>query len=115
MEYDPEERSAKLGEGIIEFVRTVPMNEITKPLINQLVRSSTSIGANYAEANHASSKRDFRNKISITTKEANETKHWMRMMAKATPEKSEECRKFWKEAHELTRIFATIRKRSFEN
>jgi len=114
MQYDLEERSGKFGENVIEFVRSLSMNEITKPIINQLVRSSTSIGANYAEANHASSKKDFQNKISITTKEANETKYWMRMMEKAVPEKLEECKKLWQEAHELTCIFATIRKKANE-
>ena len=114
MKYDLEERSAKFGENVIDFVRGVFRNEITKPLINQVIRSSTSIGANYAEANHASSKKDFQNKISIVTKESNETKYWFRMLAKAVPEKKEECRNLWKEADELTRIFSTIRKNSFK-
>jgi len=112
MKYDLQERTAKFGENIIEFVKNIPMNTVTKPLINQLVKSSTSIGANYSEANHASSKKDFSNKVSIATKEANETKYWMRMMIKAIPQKSEECKKLWQEAHELTCIFATIRKNS---
>ncbi len=115
MKYDLEERSAKFGESVIDFVTGVSKDEITKPLINQVIRSATSIGANYAEANHASSKKDFQNKISIVTKEANETKHWFRMLAKAIPEKSEICKKLWEEAHELTLIFSTIRKKSLKN
>lgn len=111
MEYDLEERTAKFGEDIIDLVKTINPNEVTKPIINQLIRSATSVGANYMEANHASSKKDFKNKISIYTKEANETKHWLRMLAKAAPEKSEECKKLWQEAHELTLIFATIKKK----
>ena len=108
MKYNLEERTAKFGENIIEFVRTLKRNELNKPLVSQLIRSATSIGANYMEANEAASKKDFKNKISICKKESNETKHWLRMIAKANPDKKEKCKVFWKEAHELTLIFAKI-------
>jgi len=106
--YDLEERTALFGEAIIEFAKTLPSNIINKPLINQIVRSGTSIGANYMEADGAESKKDFRHKIAICKKESKETKHWLRMIAKANPEKTEECRKLWTEAQELTLIFSSI-------
>jgi four helix bundle protein len=112
MNYDLEERTAKFGEEIIKFCRSVKSDEIIKPLINQLVRSATSIGANYMEANQASSKKDFFNKIRICQKEANETKHWLRMMSSGAPVYLNVCRTYWKEAHELTLIFAKITKKS---
>ncbi|MFA5871008.1 MAG: four helix bundle protein [Candidatus Paceibacterota bacterium] len=62
------------------------------------------------EANQASSKKDFRNKIKISQKEANESKHWLRMISTAQGDKKEECKKHWQEAHELTLIFAKISK-----
>ena len=62
MQYDLEERTAVFGENIIDFIKTVERNEINRPLSNQIVRSATSIGANYMEANQASSKKDFTNK-----------------------------------------------------
>jgi four helix bundle protein len=98
------------GEEIIKFCKSIKYSEITKPLINQLVRSATSVGANYMEANQASSKKDFKNKIRISQKEANEFKHWLRMISIVVPNRKEECRKLWKEAHELTLIFAKISK-----
>lgn len=110
MDYNLEERTAKFGEDIIEFVQVLAKNEINRSLISQIVRSGTSTGANYMEANQASSKKDFKNKIRICQKEANETKHWLRMIAKANKNKEGECRKPWKEAHELTLIFAKISK-----
>jgi len=110
MQYDLEERTAKFGENIIYFAKTIKKDEINRPLINQIIRSGTSIGANYMEANGASSKRDFRNKIYISRKESNETKHWLRMIAAANLDKKDECRKLWQEAHELTLIFAKISK-----
>lgn len=106
--YDLEERTAIFGENIIQFVKTLDRNEINRPLISQIVRSATSIGANYMEANGASSKKDFRNKICICKKEARETKHWLRMIARANPQKTAECRGLWEEAQELTLIFSKI-------
>lgn len=106
--YDLEERTAKFGEEVIKFSRKIPVNEITKSLINQLVRSGTSIGANYCEADDAGSKNDFRHKISICKKEARETKHWLRMIVVINPELKDEARKLWKEAKELNLIFNAI-------
>ncbi len=108
MNYDLEERTAKFGEDIIRFIKTLSYNDINRPLISQLIRSATSIGANYMEANQASSNKDFKNKIRICQKEANETKHWLRMIATANDQVKENCRTLWKEAHELTLIFAAI-------
>ena len=106
--YNLEERTAKFGEGIIIFCKGVKPDNYNRPIINQLIRSGTSIGANYCEANNASSKKDFRNKIFICKKESQETKYWLQMMAKCNPEKKEEIRKLWKECQELTMIFQKI-------
>jgi len=106
--YDLEERTAKFGEEIIEFAKTLERNEINRPLISQLVSSGTSIGANYMEADGAESKKDFQHKISICKKESKETKHWLRMINKANPHKNMECRRLSQEAHELTLIFSSI-------
>ena len=77
MNYDLEERTAKFGEEVIKFCKSINADNINKSLINQVVRSGTSIGANYMEANQGCSKKDFKNKIRICQKEANETKHWL--------------------------------------
>ena len=106
--YDLEERTAKFGEVIIDFCKTLPQNVITKPIISQLIRSSTSIGANYMEANGASSRKDFTNKIYICKKECQESKHWLRMLARCIPSRKDEIKKFWQEVQELTMIFQKI-------
>jgi four helix bundle protein len=106
--YDLEERTARFGEAIIEFVKTLPRDPINNPLISQIVRSGTSIGANYMEADGAESKKDFQHKISICKKECKETKHWLRMIAKANPDRRNKCQKLWGEAQELTLIFSSI-------
>jgi hypothetical protein len=63
--YDLEERTATFAERVIDFAHSIQRNPVTSPLISQLVRSSTSIGANYCEADDAESKRDFRHKIGL--------------------------------------------------
>ncbi|MFH1427270.1 MAG: four helix bundle protein [Patescibacteria group bacterium] len=108
MKYDLEERTAKFGEDVIKFVKKVPKNTVTIPILNQLVKSGTSIGANYCEADDAESGKDFRHKIGICKKEARETKHWLRMVAIATPEFANEARVLWQEAKELNLIFNSI-------
>ena len=106
--YDLEERTAKLGENSILFCKKIKENSVSRPMISQFVRSATSIGANYMEANAASSKKDFRNKIHICKKESQETKHWLRMISICEPDKKEEARNLWKECQELTLIFGEI-------
>lgn len=106
--YDLEERTAIFGEEIICFAKTLSKNPINISLISQLVRAATSIGANYMEADAAESKKDFQHKIALCKKESKETKHWLRMIAKANSDKAGECRKLWKEAQELTLIFSSI-------
>ncbi|OGI25331.1 MAG: four helix bundle protein [Candidatus Moranbacteria bacterium RBG_13_45_13] len=104
--YNLEARTTKFSEDIIVFARKIKKDIVNNPIIIQLVKSATSIGANYCEAHGACSKRDFKNKIYICKKEAKETKYWLQLIAKANPEHKEECRKYWKEAHELTLIFS---------
>ncbi len=106
--FDLEERTARFGEEIIRFCKPIKVDVITKSIISQIIRSGTSIGANYCEANGASSKKDFKHKIHICKKEAQETKHWLRMLVVAVPNKKEEAQKLWKECQELTLIFGKI-------
>jgi len=113
--YDLEERTAKFGEDIIEFAKKIPKNVISIPLIGQLIRSGTSVGSNYCEADCAESRKDFEHKLGISKKEAKESKHWLRMTVKAVPELKDEARKLWQESNELQRIFISIIKKSKSN
>lgn len=108
MNYDLEERTALFGEAVIRLCREVKTDAVTKPIIGQLIRSGTSIGANYMEANGASSKKDFAHKIFICKKEAQETKHWLRMLAASEKLQKDKIRALWGECQELTLIFHKI-------
>lgn len=113
--YDLEERTAKFGENIIEFCQKIPKNEITRPIITQLIKAGTSVGANYCEADCAESRKDFEHKIGICKKEAKESKHWLRMIAKAVSELKDDAKMLWKESNELQLIFISIVNKSRNN
>jgi|SRR3989344_3407038 len=106
--YDLEERTGAFGESVIQFCKQIKQDAITRPLIQQIVRSATSIGANYMEANGASSKRDFINKIFICKKEPQETKHWLHMLGSCLPDKKDDTQSLWQECQQLTLIFQKI-------
>lgn len=116
--YDLEERTAVFGEEIIKLCKGLQKDIISESIIRQLVRSSTSVGANYMEAIGASSRKDFMNKIFICKKEAQEGKRWLKMLSSSLPENAEALRKLWKESQELTLIFhkiASSTKKKIEN
>ena len=110
--YDLEERTASFAEHAVDFALEIERNPVTSPLITQLVKAATSIGANYCEADDAESKEDFRHKIALCRKEARETKYWFRTIARAAPKSKTPARSFWQEAKELHLIFCKIRRSS---
>jgi len=110
--YNLGERTAVFGEEIVKFATRIPKNVITLPLITQLVKAGTSIGANYCEADGAESRKDFEHKIGIRKKESKETKYWLRIIKITIPESKHDAERLWQEAQELTLIFSSIRNSS---
>jgi four helix bundle protein len=110
--YDLEERTARFGEAVIDFAKTIPQNALPSRIISQLVGAGTSVGANYVEADDAVSKKEFLKNIATCRKEARETKHFLRMVVRAIPELKPEARKLWTEARELHLICSKIRRSS---
>ena len=106
--YNLEERTACFAEEVVRFCKTLTETSISKPIILQLIRSATSIGANYMEANGASSKKDFANKIFICKKESQETKYWLRILKVSYPKLADEIAILEKEVQELILIFNKI-------
>src|SRR6266568_870469 len=106
--YDLEERTARFGETVIDFAKTIPQSAVTTRIISQLVGAGTSVGANYVEADDAVSKKEFLKNIGTCKKEARETKHFLRMAVRAVPELKPQARKVWMEAKELHLIFSRI-------
>lgn len=106
--YDLENRTLDYSKQIVRFAKAIPRNTITLPLINQFIRSGTSPGANYREANGASSKNDFTCKISHCKKELKETSYWIEIILEAEPDLSEIAKPHINETTELTLIFSKI-------
>ena len=107
-QYDLEERTGRYGETVVTFATTLPVAPVTEPIIRQLVKSATSVGANCCEADDAGSRKEFRYRISLCKRESRESKHWLRMVAAAIPERKDEARSLWREAKELNLIFSAI-------
>jgi len=117
--YDLEERTALFAESIIDLVKSIRITSYNKRVIEQLVGSGGSIGANYCEANEAESKKDFIHKIGISKKEIKETKHWLRLLLRTNPEIKEKINSLYNESHQLLLIFSKIlvssKTKKFEN
>ena len=102
------ERTLKFSENTIQLVNKLPKNIINKPLIHQLIKSATSIGANYREACEAESRKDFIHKLKIVMKEARETKYWLKLLLKTNPNFEKEIIVLGKESVEFLKIFSSI-------
>lgn len=109
MNYDLEDRTIKFSISLINICKTIKISTINENIIKQILRSGTSVGANYREANGATSKTDFKSKIHICKKEANETLYWLRLLANEVDEKQKVLiRELWLENKELLLIFSKI-------
>jgi four helix bundle protein len=111
--FDLEDRTSKFAEDVVLLCKRIPKSDLIKPILIQLIRSGTSIGANYCEANGASSKKDFANKIIICKKEAKETQYWLNLLGKSLDNDDQtELSKLWSESIELGKIFSAIAQKS---
>ena len=106
--YDLSERTALFAKNIVNFSKKIPRNSIVDSIKTQLIRSGTSIGANYYEADDAEPSKDFRHKIGIAKKESWETMYWLRLISETEKILSKEATNLWQEAKELNLIFNAI-------
>ena len=106
--YDLEERTLAFSMRAIKFCRALPKTIIDAEMGKQLMRSSTSVGANYIEANECLGKKDFLMRIRICRKEAKETGYWLKLLEPVSPDIRDEREALLQESLELTRIFGSI-------
>lgn len=100
-----EQRTKEFLLNLIRFLQSLPKNYLGEALGRQLLKSGTSVGANYREANRAESKADFIHKLAIVEKEASETLHWLELMLEAGIGAIQEAIRLMQEAKELLAIF----------
>ncbi len=110
--YDLEERTLEFGKRIIGLAKSLPKNAVNRRLIDQVIRSGTSMGANYREANETETKRDFKFRIRICRKEGKETIYWLQLVVEANLEFKEKVKPLLQESTELVKIFAAILEKS---
>jgi four helix bundle protein len=108
MDKDLEARTKKFSVELIRHIAGVQRSLATDVIVRQLLRSGTSIGANYREANRAVSRADFANKLGIVQKEASETQYWLELLQEAGLDTSAGISDLYREATELLAIFTTI-------
>ena len=110
MEKNLEQRTKQFSLTVIKFSSSLPRTREADTLGRQLLRSATSIGANYREANRAVSRADFINKIGTVQKEASETQYWLEFLIESEIAK-ETALSLHNEATELLAIFTSIGKK----
>jgi four helix bundle protein len=103
-----EERSKKFALEIIDLVEKLPRSRAGQVVGNQLLKSATSVGANYREANRGVSRDDFINKVGIATKEASETEYWLELINESPHLKSPSAVQLLQESRELLAILTAI-------
>ena len=103
-----ERRTKKFAVQIISLASMLPMRPEGKVICYQLIKSGTSIGANYREVNRSVSAADFKNKISICTKEASETQYWLELIIESGLLPVEKISKIHQECNEILAIFTKI-------
>ena len=107
-----EKRTKEFSLILIRFLQSLPKNYLGEALGRQLLKSGTSIGANYREANRAESKADFIHKLAIVEKEASDTLYWLELMLEAGIGANQEAIRLIQEAKELLAIFTAARRTS---
>lgn len=99
------ERIRKFVLEVISLLNRLPRNEENRIFTKQIIRSVSSIGANYAEAIYAHTKQDFLHIINICRKETNETLYWLDLIYSVNPSHKDDLTKLIDEGTQLLRIF----------
>lgn len=111
MEKDLEQRTKTFAVDTIKFTAALPRTREADVVSRQLLRSATSIGANYREANRGVSRADFVNKIGIVQKEASETQYWIELLIESGIVTQSAADRLHDESSQLLAIFTSIGKK----
>jgi len=107
MEKEIQNRTKMFALTIIRFTEKLKYSRVNNILANQIIRSCTSIGANYIAACYAKSQSDFLNKLKIVEEEATETKYWLELIKETNLHLSASIQEIMKEGNELISIFSS--------
>jgi four helix bundle protein len=96
-----DERLVRFAVSVCQLISSLPSSLAMRRMGDQLIRSATSIGANYEEATAAESKADFIHKMQISLKEARESCYWLKVMEGSVAEKTESLSAVLNEAQQI--------------
>lgn|SRR5690606_5208536 len=112
---DLKARTKKFTLDCLALCTKIPKSREYDSIVRQLIRSSSSVGANYRAANRAKSDRDFINKLKIVEEEADESMFWLEILIEINSQNSENIKELINESNELVAItvasIKTARKR----
>ena len=108
------ERTMKMAVEVRNLLSVIVISPLDRPIVNQLIRSSTSVPANYRAATCARSDAEFLSKISIVLEETDETKFWIAYLLRIKVLEESDTVNLRDEVNELVHIFSTIRKKMKE-
>ena len=112
-EYDLEERTFQFAKSVCLFIKSIPKTISNVEYSKQVIRSSSSVGANYIEANESLGKKDFVMHLRISRKEAKESVFWIRLISETNEVVfGQKCKELIQEATELKKIFSAIIEKS---
>lgn len=104
------ERCKEFALAVIRFLRTVPKTDEARTLSRQLLRSATSVAANYRAACRARSKAEFIAKMGVVVEEADESVFWLELFRDAGVVEPDKLRALLSEANQLLAIFSSSQK-----
>lgn len=91
---------------LIKTIKEIHQTLLNRNILSQVLRSGTSIGANFREAQECESRNDFIHKISICKKESRESVYWLEILKELSPDKDTIIRDLIRETNEFVKIFA---------
>jgi len=109
---DLEKRTTEFAKRVIRLCKALPKGVINNRLVDQIIRSAGSVGANYREANEAVGKNDFMYRLRIARKECKETDHWLELISETNPDFEERMKELFQECAELRNILSSIIEKS---
>jgi four helix bundle protein len=109
------DRTFEFSLRIVKLCRVLGKDPVNRVLSRQLLRASTSVGANVEEAQAAQSKPDFVSKTAIALKEARESHYWLRLIAASDPAYTNQLQALVQEAREIRDILGAINSKARSN
>ena len=106
--FDLEDRTLHFAKNCIDLTKMIMRDAVNIELINRLIRESSSVGANYREANDSLAKKEFYHRIGISRRESKESKCWLELLAHSNTKYTEKITPLIDEALQLLKIFSAI-------